>query len=221
MTLFISIPLTMILLFSGYVYTVFYFSEEKKLPRFSRLIGISKARLLYCAFSIIACATLICLFELVYKTDIVDQVKLMGLVCLLFPIAEIDFRKQVIPNQLLIAGLIYRVIILAIEYIIDYKTAWTITKDCLIGALVIGVFFLVLLLVFKNSIGMGDVKLFALIGFYQGLWGAINSVFFSLLSSFVIAIFLLLTKKKTRKDTISFGPTILLGTIIAIGLSGM
>jgi leader peptidase (prepilin peptidase)/N-methyltransferase len=32
---------------------------------------------------------------------------------------------------------------------------------------------------------------------------------------------LLISKKKKRKDSISFGPSILLGTIIAIGLSGI
>ncbi len=221
MTLYITIPLSLILLFSGYVYTVSYFSDRKKFPSFSCLKEITKTRVLYLAFSIVSCATLICLFSLVYKTNIINQVKLLGLVCLLFPIAAIDFRKQKIPNQLLIVGLTYRAVVLAIEYLLDYKTAWSITKDCLIGALIIGVFFLILLLIFKNSIGMGDVKLFALIGLYQGLWGAINSVFFSLLAAFVVSIILLLTKKKTRKDTISFGPTILIGTIIAIGLSGM
>ena len=221
MTLLITIPITLTLLLLGYVYTIYYLLEKKKLPSISCLTRITKARILYLASSLVACALLICLFRIVYKTSTINQVRLMGLVCLLFPIAAIDFRKQKIPNQLLIAGLILRTTVLAIEYLFDYKSAWAMTKDCLIGALIIGVFFLVLLLIFKNSIGMGDVKLFALIGFYQGLWGAINSVFFSLLASFVIAIVLLLTKKKTRKDTISFGPTILIGTVIAIGLSGM
>lgn len=51
-------------------------------------------------------------------------------------------------------------------------------KDGVIGAAVIGLFFLLISLIFKNSMGMGDIKLFALMGLYQGLWGAFNSVFF-------------------------------------------
>lgn len=65
------------------------------------------------------------------------------------------------------------------------------------------------------------MKLFAVMGLYQGLWGAVNSVFFSLLASFVVSVALLISKKKGRKDTISFGPSILIGTIAAIGLAGM
>ena len=80
---------------------------------------------------------------------------------------------------------------------------------------------MVLLLAFKNSIGMGDIKLFAVMGLYQGLWGVINSVFFSLAASFVISIAFLITKKKGRKDSIAFAPSIFVGTVVAICLAGM
>ena len=78
-----------------------------------------------------------------------------------------------------------------------------------------------MLLIFRNSIGMGDVKLFALMGLYQGLWGAFNAVFFSFVVSFVAAVALLATRKKNRKDVIPFGPSVLLGTILAVSLSGI
>ena len=125
------------------------------------------------------------------------------------------------PNQFLIAGLVLRVILFGAEFAVDSRSALTTLKDCAIGAVVYGAFFLLLLLVFKNSVGMGDVKLFALMGFYQGLWGAFSSVFFSLLVTFVLSVFLLITKKKKRNDVIAFGPSILLGTVISICLSGM
>ena len=107
------------------------------------------------------------------------------------------------------------------EFISSPATGFLILKDNLVGAAVIGIFFFLLFLVFKNSIGMGDIKLFAVMGLYQGLWGAVNSVFFSLVVSFVLSVGLLITRKKGRKDTIPFGPSILIGTAIAIGLAGM
>ena len=57
-------------------------------------------------------------------------------------------------------------------------------------------------------------------GLYQGIWGATNAVFFSLLVSFFLSVVLLILKRVTKKDVISFAPSILLGTVISILLSG-
>lgn len=68
---------------------------------------------------------------------------------------------------------------------------------------------------------MGDIKLFALMGLYQGLFGVFNSVFFSLIVSFFISIILLILKRKNRKDVIPFGPSIYAGTVVGIFLTGL
>lgn len=101
----------------------------------------------------------------------------------MLPIAAVDLRVQKVPNKLLLVALAIRVLIYIAEFIVSVPAAVNTLKDNLLGAIIIGAFFLLLLLVFKNSIGMGDIKLFAVMGLYQGLWGAINSVFFSLMVS--------------------------------------
>ena len=53
---------------------------------------------------------------------------------------------------------------------------------------------------------------------YDGIWGA---VFASLVLSFLLAVFLLVTKKKSRKDVIPFAPAIVLGTFVSVFLTGM
>ncbi|NLJ15657.1 MAG: hypothetical protein GX346_00795 [Clostridiales bacterium] len=145
----------------------------------------------------------------------------MVLVLIIFPIAAIDLKLQKIPNCFILSALVIRGLIYIAEFIISVPAAFSTLKDGFLGAIILGGFFLLLLLIFKNSIGMGDIKLFVVMGLYQGLWGAINSVFFSLIVSFFISISLLIGKKKGRKDTIPFGPSVLLGIIIAIALSGM
>ncbi len=170
---------------------------------------------------VIAAGVLITLFETIHFPDVISQVKLLALVMVMFPIAVIDFRVQKIPNQLLIAALIIRVLIYVAEFVVSVPAAFNILKDDLLGAAVIGVSLLVLLLVFKGCIGAGDIKLFSVIGLYQGLWRAVNSLFFSMLVLLVISFGLLIAGKKSRKDKIPFGPSILLGIIISIGLTGM
>ena len=217
----IDIVLSVLMITAGYIFVCYYLNGLKWNSKNTEVLKISRNKIFYLTCVSISTIGLVCLFELVYDLSLIQNIKLLFLILLMFPMAAIDLRVHKIPNQLIIAALLVRGLLYIPEFIISSSKAFSVLKDNLLGFVIIGAFFLLLLLVFKNSIGMGDIKLFAVMGFYQGLWGALNSVFFSLAVSFVISIVLLITKKKSRKDTISFGPSILIGTIIAIGLAGM
>lgn len=175
----------------------------------------------YFAMVAITCFIFILLFQTLYvDTTLLHQAKLLTLILILFPTALVDYKVQLIPNDFMLGALIMRVLFFAIELFISPSLIWTNLKDGIVAAVVIAGFFLIIHVLFKNSIGMGDVKLFAIIGLYQGIWGATNAVFFSLLVSFFLSVVLLILKKVTKKDAISFAPSILLGTIISILLSG-
>lgn len=221
MQILFDIILSLFLIIAGYVYVCCYCNDVKLLKIDVTVLKPTKNKVLYLAFACISIGVLIALFQIVYHLSMLQQTKLLILVLFILPAAAVDLRFQKIPNQILVAALVTRVIIYIAEFIVSVPVALNTLKDNVIGAAVIGAFFLLLLLIFRNSIGMGDIKLFAVMGLYQGLWGAVNSVFFSLMVSFVLSIALLITKKKSRKDTISFGPSVLLGTVIAIGLAGM
>ena len=91
-------------------------------------------------------------------------------------------------------------------------------SDFIAAAIIVGVSFLCTMII-KNSIGFGDIKIFAVLGLFLGISGIFSAVFFSLVVSFVIACYVLITKKKGRKDTIPFGPAIVLGTYLSLFLS--
>lgn len=217
----IDIVLSLILLAVGYVSVCCYLNGTKINEIKLKSLKFTKTRLAYALVGFVTVGILVFCLNTTYSIDLITRLSLITLVLLILPVSAIDMRLQKIPNVFLLVGLTIRIVYLAVMYIQDASNAWIITKDSLIGSVVIGLFFLFLLVVFKNSIGMGDVKLFALMGLYQGLWGVINSVFFSLVVSFFVSIALLITKKKGRKDTISFGPSIYLGTIIAMCMAGM
>lgn len=221
MTIIIEVLVAAALISFGYVYCCYYLGKEKQFTSILIMLKLTKMKVFYLILSIISILSLILIFEEMYDIGIFTKIKLLSLVSFLIPAAAIDLRKQVIPNQLLFFSLTFRVLLLVFEFIFSTSTIFLILTDSIVGAVIISAFFLLLYFVFKNSIGMGDIKLFAIMGLYQGLWGVINSVFFSLMTSFLISIGLLVTRKKSRKDTISFAPSILLGTIIAIGLTGM
>ena len=205
---------------SGYVCSCCYL-QNKKLSEARCALNLSRGRVIYLVLAVFTSVILIFMIAKYHGLGLVDSLRLMCLVQLLFPIAAIDLKTQKIPNKFILALLILRLLVFGIETAAYSERIMYLLRDYLAGALCVGGFFLIMLVVFKNSIGMGDVKLFAAMGLYQGLWGAINSVCFSLAVSFVIAVILLATKSKGRKDVMSFGPSILAGTVISICLSGM
>ena len=205
MTVLADILISILLIAAGYVAVCYYFHEKRWNSKDTSSLQVNKNKIMYLSLAICVAAVLIIIFQLVYDLDILTQMKLISLVLILFPIAAVDYRMQRIPNPFIIAALAIRFILYIPEVIVSPSGTLAVLLDNLLGAFVISIFFLLLLLFFKNSIGMGDV----------------NSVFFSLLVSFVASVTLLITRKKKRTDTISFGPSILLGTIIAICLAGM
>lgn len=215
---FLAVQSAVLIIF-GYIFVCRSLGNKQNNSGFSA--ALSKNRIIYLFAATTVSIVLMPVLVNYYSCGLVDASRLMCLIQIMFPIAAIDLKKQIIPNKLLLALLILRIIIFGAEALLYRNRIKYLLSDYLLGALCLGGFFMIMLAVFKNGIGMGDVKLFAVMGLYQGLWGAINSVCFSLAVSFVIAIALLISKRKSRKDVISFGPSILAGTVIAVCLSGI
>lgn len=155
------------------------------------------------------------------ELDIFHTIRNMTIVSLLWIAAAIDKKYYVIPNQLILVGLSGWCIITVVE-IITKQEMWLnklISEAIAVGGLL--VISAICLLVMKNSIGMGDLKMLIIMALYLGISGFLSAVFLSLLVSFFAAVVLLLRKVKSRKDTIPFGPFLLTGTLAGIILTGL
>jgi prepilin signal peptidase PulO-like enzyme (type II secretory pathway) len=64
--------------------------------------------------------------------------------------------------------------------------------------------------------GMGDAKLVALIGLVSGFPLVVFSMIIGIVLGGIVAIVLLATKKKGRKDVIAYGTFLGIGPIIAL-----
>lgn len=96
---------------------------------------------------------------------------------------------------------------------------WTTLIWALVGALVLGAFFLILALV--GSMGIGDVKLSAIAGLVLGPLGW-SSMITAVIAAFLLATALalaLLARGAGRGAHLAFGPAIIAGSAIAISLS--
>lgn len=155
------------------------------------------------------------------ENDFLFSLKRLCLIAIIWPTAYVDYRTYRIPNSFIGAGLTMRLLIFMAEWLRCGNQAWYILFPELIAS---GAVFLAMMLcnlAVKNAIGYGDMKLFILMGLMlgsEGIWGA---VLMSLIIEFIMAAFLLLTKKKGKKDVIPFGPAIVAGTYISVFLTGM
>ena len=67
-----------------------------------------------------------------------------------------------------------------------------------------------------NGLGMGDVKLISATAWLLGLTITLFSVLFGLILCALIAIGLMLTKRKNKADLIPFGPFIFGGYVLLL-----
>lgn len=126
---------------------------------------------------------------------------------LLTVVSMIDLKHKIIPDGLIITG-----VIIGIIYILFDRT---IIFNRLIG-LGIGLGLFLAIAVLTNAMGGGDIKLMAALGLIFGIKGVLFITLFSFVIGAVISVALLTLKMKSRKDEISFGPFISLSALIYI-----
>lgn len=196
--------------------------EKRTIGAYARALVCKRGLLIYSGIMMLCLCILSVSLSLIYATNsIIINVKLIVLLAVIFVAAWTDHREHIIPNQLIAAALIVRFVFYVVELFTDTPSFWPMLKSDLIACLIAAAFFIMGVLIMKNGIGMGDVKLMLVMCLFQGFYGVVGSIFFSLLVAFVLSIALLVTKKKSRKDAVAFAPSLLVGTFISVFLTGM
>ncbi len=146
-----------------------------------------------------------------------ELIKYLILVPMLLIAFVIDYKLQIIPNRLTLTifetGLI-------ISFIYGLSNV-AITINMLLGMVAGSTIFLLIILLSKlifgkDSIGLGDVKLIGGLGLFFGLTNIVLICLMSFFLAAIISIILLITKRKKANENISFGPMIVIASIISI-----
>lgn len=156
-----------------------------------------------------------------YRMPAVHVLKRVCVVAVLWPIAVSDFQEYRIPNKLILLGLALRVPLLAAELFIHTDTVGAIVLNELVAVVGSTIVCLVCMFLSRGSLGMGDLKLLMFMSAFLGVEGILGSMFVSVFFTAVMAIALLLFRKKSSKDAIPFAPFILAGTIVSVILTGV
>lgn len=151
--------------------------------------------------------------------DVFTMLKRLILLCVIWPLAYIDYKTYRIPNTFIIYGLSCRAVLVPFELMLNPYFRVAVMSE-LIAATALFLAALLCTICLRGSIGAGDMKLFVVMGLFLGLEMIWSAVFTALLISFLIAVYLLIMKKKTKKDSIPFGPAIVSSVYLSIFLIG-
>lgn len=156
----------------------------------------------------------------------VETLGLIALFSLLLIAFFIDLDHMIIPDEIVIAGLVVGAAIFVYNLFEPFGTfgsrAWYAPLIGMVSAS--GVLFVIAvigLLIYKDdgAMGMGDVKIFLPIGLILGWKLALLSLLGAVLIGGLAGAILLLFRLKDRKSAIPFGPFIITSTIV-FGLYG-
>ncbi|SHH46325.1 prepilin peptidase [Tepidibacter thalassicus] len=136
-------------------------------------------------------------------------VKYSILSSILIVVSFIDIEREIIPDEIVIFGLIYSFVL---------HTLYNFKGNLLngtIGLVIGGGIFLIIALA-TNAMGGGDIKLMGMLGFILGYKNIILVTFLSFIIGAVVSLVLIALKIKGRKDFIPFGPFIAMATLVTV-----
>jgi leader peptidase (prepilin peptidase)/N-methyltransferase len=134
----------------------------------------------------------------------------IGLILLLVPAALIDIEYRIIPNKLNAAGAAYA---LVVGIALDPSGQ----PERLIAAVAAGGFLLLAALAYPGGMGMGDVKLAAVMGLFLGRAVA-GAMLIALLAGVLFGAAVIARKgpRAGRKTAVPFGPFLAFGGLVAV-----
>jgi leader peptidase (prepilin peptidase) / N-methyltransferase len=130
-------------------------------------------------------------------------------------LTDLDWKR--IPNRILFPAGGASVGLLAVGALVE-GTAAGLGRALAAGLVYFGIMLLMAILS-RGGMGMGDVKLAALLGFFTGFlsWGVmISGVIAGFLLGGAVGLVLLVAGKKGMKDEVPFGPPLILGSWLVI-----
>ena len=154
-------------------------------------------------------------YTAVQAGDTAQAVSAMVVTALLLAISLADIQVRRIPDALVLALLGWAVV----------QVAWLGAPgwaSAALGLAVGGGIFLLLALLTRGTMGMGDAKLMAAAGALVGYPLILRAMFWGVVAGGVAALVMLVAGRVRRKDFIAYGPYLAFGTwLVAAGMLGL
>ncbi|MFQ5848823.1 MAG: prepilin peptidase [Candidatus Methylomirabilales bacterium] len=148
---------------------------------------------------------------------------LWAFVAALVIVTFIDLEHQIVPDVITLPGITIGLIwsvLTALLVIGGPPTPVSFSPpaplEALLGTVVGGGILYLVAVLSRGGMGGGDIKLTAMVGALLGWQEVLLTIFLGTLTGSVIALLLLASGRKGRKDPMPFGPFLALGAILAL-----
>ena len=132
-------------------------------------------------------------------------------------LAVVDLRHRLLPNRVVVPSVVVGLALLAVPAAVEGD--WPALLRAVLGSVVLFAAFLVLALIAPSGLGMGDVKLAALLGLYLG-WLGWSAVVLGGAAGFVVqavvVLPLLALRRISLRSELPFGPAMLAGAALTV-----
>ncbi|ABK61819.1 prepilin peptidase [Clostridium novyi] len=139
-----------------------------------------------------------------------DLIKYLILFSFLIVIGCIDYNTTDVYFSTTSTGIGIGILFLVINWYLKLPV-----RTYFLGAIIGGIFIL-LIAVLTGGMGFGDVEICIFSGIYIGTKLTVLMLFLSFILGGAVGAILIISKKKSRKDYIPFGPYISIATMIAV-----
>lgn len=132
-------------------------------------------------------------------------------------LAVIDVEHHRLPDRLTLASVPAVGLLLLVPAVVD--GSWSDYGRAWLGALAMFAFYFLLALIYPAGMGMGDVKLAAVLGLGLGFLGwkfVVVGLFAAFFIGALVSLVLLVLRRANRKSAIPFGPFMLAGALVAV-----
>jgi leader peptidase (prepilin peptidase)/N-methyltransferase len=128
----------------------------------------------------------------------------------------IDMEQGLILNVLVFPGIVFALLLSVLATFTDLVDFAPSLAGVGIGGVVGFGLFLLIAMVSRGGMGLGDVKMAAFLGVMLGFPLVLVAIFLAIITGGLVAVALLVIRVKGRKQTIPFGPFLALGGFIAL-----
>lgn len=131
------------------------------------------------------------------------------LISILVVLTVIDLEHQLLPDRITLPGIV-------LGWLSNLFTGQVSIVNALLGSLVGGGIFYLIVILSRGGMGGGDIKLGAMLGAFFGWKLTLVSIFLAVFAGGLVAAGVLLTGRKKRKDPLPFGPFLALGGLVTL-----
>lgn len=136
--------------------------------------------------------------------------------CLFIIIFVIDLEQGLILNKVVYPGMVVALLLALVPEPGFSQLAAMRVANAAIGGGIGFAIFLVIAIVSRGGMGWGDVKLAALIGLATGFPLVFVAIIMGAILGGIVAVALMIAKKRKRQETIPFGPFLVLAAMVTL-----